>query len=300
VLQDALLAGIAERPEDSTAKLVYADWLDESGDSVAAKLTRDLCRVYAGRRVKPYPVPVETLRSVARGFATPRERIDELTSFEKRLLPWFRESWLAAGLAVGPCDRPACEAAADLAYKAAGLPPPTIRVWLAGPLHGAIGAAMLASPAIRDQVRGQVWDQVWDQVWGQVSGQVWGQVRDQVWDQVSGQVSGQVRDQVRDQVWDQVRDQVRGQVSGQVWGQVWRAGYGQHDAGWLSFYATFSSAALAACDRLAGLFALSACGWWWPFAGACVFTERPTRLEMDGGRLELVEYADGLRAGPKK
>lgn len=92
--------------------------------------------------------------------------------------------------------------------------------------------------------------------------------------------------QVGAQVWDQVRAQVRA--------QVYRAGYGQHDAGWLAFYSYFSSAGLATADRIGGLFAISACGWWWPFEGAVILTERPTLLEMARGKLVAVEYADGL------
>jgi hypothetical protein len=148
---------------------------------------------------------------------------------------------------------------------------------------------------VRDQVGAQVGDQVGDQVWAQVRDQVRAQVRDQVWAQVGDQVWAQVRDQVR----AQVRDQVGAQVRDQVGAQVWRAGYGQHDASWLGFYATFDRFGLDV-SKLDGLLALARfCGWWWPFAGAVILTERPRRLCRDTeGRLHsddgrAIEYPDG-------
>jgi hypothetical protein len=197
-------------------------------------------------------------------------RIDSLTPEQTALLPVFRDQWLGVGLSTEPADRPAAEAAARLAYERAGLAPPSIVLWLDSPLAGAIGAAMLAAygvePAraqVRDQVRAQVGDQVWAQVWAQVGDQVWAQVGDQVGDQVR------------------------------------RAGYGQHDAGWLGFYATFARLGLDV-SKLDGLLALArSCGWWWPFAGAVILTERPRRLERDAeGRLHsddgrAIEYPDG-------
>ena len=290
------------------------------------------------------------------------KKIESLTPDQVSRLAEFREKWLRIGLATGPADRPAAEAAVKEAYKAAGMEPPRIVIWLRSPLEGAIGAAMLAGAKIvraqvRDQVGAQVWDQVrdqvgdqvgdqvrdqvgdqvwaqvraqvwdqvgdqvrdqvWDQVrdqvraqvgdqvWAQVRAQVWDQVgdqvRDQVWDQVRDQVWDQVGDQVRDQVWDQVRDQVRAQVGDQVWDQVYRAGYGQHDASWLGFYEFFDQVCdLHSTHRLRGMGALAqAAGWWWPFAGAVILTERPTVLRRDAShRLHCadgpaMQYPDG-------
>jgi len=110
--------------------------------------------------------------------------------------------------------------------------------------------------------------QVWDQVWDQVGDQVWDQVGDQVWDQVGAQV----------------RDQVR------------RCGYGQHDASWMAFYSFFSQwCGLEAPQLLSGLITIAeSCGWWWPFEGAVILTERPEQLHRDAaGRLHS-EYGPAL------
>jgi hypothetical protein len=202
---------------------------------------------------------------------SPTKRIEKLTPAQVDRLAEFRERWLARGLATGPCDRKAMEAAADEAYRAAGLPVPAIKIWLGSPLAGAIGAHLLMQMP-------------------KLSG-------DQVRDQVRAQVGDQVRAQVRDQVGAQVRDQVRAQVRA----QVWRAGYGQHDANWLAFYEFFGDVCgLEVCGRLRGLNLLSECGWWWPFAGAVILTERPTSIHRDDrNRLHNVAgaaltYPDGF------
>ena len=96
---------------------------------------------------------------------------------------------------------------------------------------------------------------------------------------------------------NQVRDQVRAQVEA----QVWAAGYGQHDAGWLSFYAYFAMViGVADAARLAPLCRLSAAaGWWWPFERLCIVTDRPMALGLDAeGRLHsasgpALQYRDG-------
>ena len=220
-------------------------------------------------------------------------RLTRLTAAQADMLPAIRDDWLAIGLSTAPADRMAAESAVQSAYRAAGLEPPRLVLWLDSPMAGAIGAAILAQ--VGAQVRAQVWDQVRDQVRAQVRAQVedqvWDQVEDQVaaqvWAQVAAQVGAQVRAQVRDQVaaqvWAQVGAQVRAQVWDQVEDQVSRAAYGAHDASWLGFYHAFARCGLAAMIApLTGLLDLArSAGWWWPFRGAVILTERPTHLCRD-------------------
>jgi len=217
-------------------------------------------------------------------------KITKLTPAQLARIPEVRDQWLATGLSTERADRPRAEAGVRLAYEAAGLEPPKIIVWLDSPMAGTIGAALLSgTKAAGAQVR--------DQVWAQVRAQVGAQVGAQVWDQVGDQVRAQVGAQVGDQVWDQVWDQVGAQVGAQVYRAVW----GQHDAGWLSFYAYFAEVCeLAAATRLRGLKEVAAAsGWWWPFSGAVILTERPTVLVRDAeNRLHsdtgpALHYPDG-------
>ena len=202
-------------------------------------------------------------------------KLDKLTDAQVDALVPHRDAWLRAGLSTEPADRAAAEAGVVLAYERAGLTPPRVVVWLRSPLEGCVGAAMLKSDQVAD--RDQVADQVRDRV------------RDQVSDQVSDRVLGQVWGQVRGQVRDQVADHLRGAV------------YGQHDAGWLSFYDYFHTATgLPGVDKLDGLVRVArSAGWWWPLRGAVILTERHNQLHRDQqGRLHnesgpAVAYPDG-------
>ena len=260
------------------------------------------------------------------------EKIEKLTPEQESKFGFYVDKWLKIGLSTQAADRQKAAEAIAKVYAAASPPldPPKIVIWLNSPMEGAVAAAALNRlGVVEDQVWDQVGDQVRDQVWGQVGGQVrdqvWAQVWDQVldqaraqvWAQVRDQVLAQAREQVRDQVQDQVQDQVgaqvrkqvraqvwaqaREQVREQAWDQVWLAGYGLHDADWLSFYDFFKSElGLCEVDRLDGLMELAEnCGWFWPFNGAVILTEKPIethlkdkKLHRDGGPAIL--YKDGL------
>ena len=193
-------------------------------------------------------------------------KITKLTPAQVARIPEVRDHWLSVGLSTERADRPRAEAGVRLAYEAAGLAPPKIIIWLDSPMAGAMGAALLTGTKVAGA---QVWDQVGDQVWDQVRAQVWAQVG--------------------------------AQVGAQVWAQVYRAVWGQHDAGWLSFYAYFADVlGLASAQRLRGLNEVAqAAGWWWPFSGAAILTERPTVIHRDTeGRLHsdtgpALIYPDG-------
>jgi hypothetical protein len=215
--------------------------------------------------------------------------IEKLTEQQVQQLAVYRERWWEIGLATGPCNHQRVEQAIDELYQCAGLAPPRQKIWVKSPLAGCIAAAQLC------QVRAQVWDQVRAQVRAQVGAQVRAQVRDQVWDQVWAQVWDQVWAQVGAQVWDQVRAQVGAQVG--------NCGYGTHDANWLAFYEYFwQECAINEVKRLSGLIQLAqaGCGWWWPFEGSVILSERPSRLMRDDEhRLHCengaaLQYPDGF------
>ena len=124
---------------------------------------------------------------------------------------------------------------------------------------------------------------------GQVGAQVWDQVGAQVWTQVGAQVEAQVRAQVRGQESSPRRIE---------W--LWPI-YGQHEAGWLSYYDVLRRTSIAATIApLDGLLQVARhAGWWWPFTDVVILTERPTALHRDAeGRLHhpdgpAIAYADG-------
>ena len=222
-------------------------------------------------------------------------KIDKLTPEQVGKLDFYRERWLEIGLSVAATDKSRAETAVRLAYKEAGLTPPRIIIWLRSPYEGAIGSALLCN--FKAQVGAQVGDPVWAQVRDQVGAQVQAQVVAQVREQVRAQVGAQVREQVRDQVWAQVGAQVWEQVRD----QAGNACYGLHDAGGLGFYEYFSEiCGLEVCKKLDPIAeAARSCGWWWPFQGAVILTEKPIFLHRDAelrlhgdGQL-AIEYPDG-------
>ena len=95
--------------------------------------------------------------------------------------------------------------------------------------------------------------------------------------------------------------QVRAQVGDQVWDQVYNCGYGLHDASWLGFYSYFLDVLnLECCAKLTPF--MNICknsGWWWPFNGLVIFTEKPVEINMTNGRLHkdggpALRYKDGF------
>ena len=236
-------------------------------------------------------------------------KIEELTPEEKALILIVRDEWIKIGLATGPTDRLAAQRAIADAYRLAGMEPPKLWIWLGSPWAGCIGAWMLTKlPAVGDQVRrkveGRVWDQMEDQDQDQVQDEVWYHAWDQAWGLVGEQLERQMQAQawtvLRKQVERQMQAKVRDKVGGQVEHQRSQAVYGQQSAGWLASYDLTHRRKRVKLEALEPLIrsAMSA-GWWWPFAGACIITERPCalyhdeafRLHCDSG--PALAYPDG-------
>jgi hypothetical protein len=262
------------------------------------------------------------------------KKIERLTAEQEAYLPRFREQWLDRGVATGPCDRDRTETAVKKLYAAKNIPAPKIVIWMDSPLGGCFAAGVLkqlpaAKDQLRDQLQGQLGDQLRGQLQGQLGGQLWGQLRDQLWGQLWGQLRGQLRDQLWGQLRGQLRDQLRdqllgqllvqlvgqlwGQLRDQLWGQLWgqlrgqlrdqlnQCGFGQHDASWVAWlrFGQHIGASLTPAYAMDGFDGLSDAGWWWPFGGVVVFTDRPARLVRDErGRMSsedgpAIRYQDG-------
>ena len=209
--------------------------------------------------------------------------LERLPPEREAQLPAIRDEWIRIGLSTERAGRPAAEAGVDAAYRAAGLEPPRIKVWLDSPLAGTIAAAILGDKRFWATVGDTVGDTVWATVGDTVGDTVWATV----WDTVG------------DTVWATVWDTVGATVRATVGEWRWRAVYGQHEASWLAFYAAFRGL-VPEVDRLQGLEQVArSAGWWWPFERAVILTERPTVLARDDrGRLHSPDgpallYPDG-------
>jgi hypothetical protein len=86
----------------------------------------------------------------------------------------------------------------------------------------------------------------------------------------------------------------------EITNQLSQAGYGNHDASWISFYDFFQEEVGIDLHQVNGLIELAKhCGWWWPFDTTVVMTPKATHLAMDDqGRLHAenqaaLSFADG-------
>ena len=215
------------------------------------------------------------------------KKITELTPEQEAMFSEYVRRWTAIGRCCDPADRGKAEQAIRLMYQAGGCEPPPKIVWCTSPLASALTRS-IARQLQKDSIR----DSVGDSVWGSVSDSVWGSIRDSVGASVWGSVGDSVGASVGDSIRGSVRDSVRASV------------YGQHDAGWLSFYRFFQDIGLdSETAKLKGLWMLcESAGWALPHENICWVSERTSSLHFDdAGRLHCedgpaVSYPDGWGA----
>ena len=160
--------------------------------------------------------------------------------------------------------------------------------------------------SVRNSVRNSVWDSVGDSVGNSVRNSVRNSVKNSVWDSVGDSVKNSVRNSVKNSVWDSVRnsvwDSVGDSVKNSVRNSVWNSIYGQHEAGWLSYYSFFREVCglEKETEKLNGLFGVSKnAGWFLPYQNICWVSERHSILNRDdGGRIHSftepsIMYPDG-------
>lgn len=160
--------------------------------------------------------------------------------------------------------------------------------------------------AVRDRLWIHVWNQVKDQmlkpepkdpVWNRVWVQVWAQVWDQVWTK-KPQRGARIGTHIRAEILPQIKDQVKSQIETLLENESYCAGL--HDANFLAPYDFFGKELNLDVGKLSGLMsAAEQCGWFWPFGGAVIITEKPAELcRDDKNRLHnekdmAVRYSDG-------
>src|SRR5215467_5906508 len=72
------------------------------------------------------------------------DRLDRLSAEQETQLTVIRDEWRALGLATAPADRLRAERGMRAAYEAAGLPPPSMFLWVRSPLEGVLSTMHLA------------------------------------------------------------------------------------------------------------------------------------------------------------
>ncbi|MFD8706457.1 DUF6745 domain-containing protein [Kitasatospora sp. NPDC059648] len=226
--------------------------------------------------------------------------------------------WRAAAAATGPADRAAVERAVRAAYRAAGLAEPAAVHWFASPLQAAEAALELRADgavSVREAVRTRPWEEARRQAVERVGATGWAAH----WALTGGElgpVTTPLADRVRNAVLDRLAPEAdRGEASDDAAAAararrtaararrtavrlaLLDAVRGQHDAPW---FAAFDAAG-AGAEAVAPLAEVAReAGWWWPYQGAVLLSERPVALHRDeAGRLDradgpALEYADGF------
>lgn len=176
-------------------------------------------------------------------------RVKRLAPEQGVLLDEVRDEWIGHGLAAGPADRRAAVVGVRAVYRAAGLAPPQIVVWLGSPLAGVIGSRYLAgllngpdhdgwAEGAGTSVTRRLHDDIGHQLLGWVGLSVATQIMAQVGNQVEARVrpvlgllDAEINAQVCGRIWhpvgDRVEDQVRAQAGigrarwsrEQIWGK---------------------------------------------------------------------------------
>ncbi len=223
-------------------------------------------------------------------------RIERLTEAQTARLAEYAERWTKIGLCTEPMDRERARLAVRAMYASAGLTEPRI-IFCGSPLGNALARSKAVNP-----VAGSVLGSVGASVGNSAMASVWASVGNSVWASVVASVWGSVWASVRVSVWGSVGASVWGSVGDSVGASVWGSTYGQHDAGWVSFYAYFREVCglVEQTEPLVGLFELAkSAGWALPHRNICWVSERHDVVQLNAeGRLHCndgpaIHYPDG-------
>lgn len=174
--------------------------------------------------------------------------ITSLTKKQEALLPVWRDKWIKIGLCCDPCNVQAAKRYARMAYKAAGLQPPTRWVVADSPLSGVLASRALGKAPVWVIMRTSVRVSVLRSVLFAVRDSMLGSVRAAVLDSVLNSALDASPVSVRDSMLETLQASIGG----------------SHDAAVLSFYDYFRTVChLPVCKKLNGIIGVAMhCGWW--------------------------------------
>ncbi|MFC0302737.1 DUF6745 domain-containing protein [Rhizorhabdus histidinilytica] len=161
------------------------------------------------------------------------------------------------------------------------------------------------------QLDSQLYSQLYSQLGSQLDSQLYSQLGSQLYSQLRSQLGSQLDSQLYSQLYSQLRSQLYSQLGSQLYSQLcneglWEGGYlwGALDLYWLAscrfgqkIGARYDEDSARRLDIMEGI--SSQCGYWWPFEGIVIASEKPIRVRWDDSRLlhgetgPSVEWADG-------
>lgn len=206
-------------------------------------------------------------------------QINELTDAQKEQLSVYRDKWIKIGLSTDPANREEAEKAIKLSYQLAGLKEPEKIIWSESPFaQGIIRGLYLNNDDIKKSVDPSIYDSIFSPKWISFSCQIWDSIKNSIPKEIKDSIISSARDSVN------------------------ASGYGQHDAGFLSFYEYFREVLnlKEQTEKITGLIGISKnAGWYIPHEKVCFICERHSIVNRnDSGRLHsltgpAVMYPDG-------
>lgn len=182
-------------------------------------------------------------------------QITKLTQEQEDQLIPHRDKWIGIGLSTEKANRKLAEEGVKEAYIQADVTPTDLFIWADSPMTGVYLAALLQTyPSKLNFIRHRM---------AELVGKSFSEIKDYFAAEIEGYDKAVVKKEMHS--------------------QFNQAGYGQHGAGWLSFYDFFRvHCELECCDKITGLVKIAEnAGWFWPFDEVCVITERPNLLKRD-------------------
>lgn len=218
-------------------------------------------------------------------------QIENLTRRQRELLPVYRDRWLNIALSTEAADRDAAEHGVRETYKAAGLSPPKKMVWAGSPPEGAREARASASK-YGETITWTLFEEIRREA------------RNAFDQRASAKLRGHLFQQMGEVIWSRAWDRVRRRILDEAgeWPGLGSL-FGQHDAHRLVTidYAR-RELGIEECGIMSGPCRIAqGAGWWWPFRGRAIISERPAFIALDDrNRLHnadgpALEYSDGWK-----
>jgi hypothetical protein len=190
----------------------------------------------------------------------------KLTSEQEASLPLYRDKWIKIGLDTSPIDRPRAIEAVKLAYVLAEQPIPKYFLFADGPREAMLFLSVAPHVTLTEDD----------------------------FERLSNKDIMALTDEIRKFVNQHNIKEEKPKL-------IWPATYGQHAAGYLSFYDFFDDA-FGLAKKSKGLREIGKeCGWVWMYANLAIITSKPirvtlnTRGQLHNERMPAVEYADGTK-----
>ena len=178
--------------------------------------------------------------------------LDDLTPEQKKDIDVSRETWKAHSLSTERVDVEKAKAAIIKTYECEGYTPPKYFIYVQNPMIGCIAATFLE-------------DNVTDKILTK-------QFEEQKVDTLRLSDSD-IRSLVGESNWERKKQDFSG--------MVYKACYGSHDAPWLCFHDFFHRHFGKSKNALGLIDLAKTCGWMWAFETVAIFTDRPTKLELN-------------------